>query len=113
MDVIYPRGKYATTPTNLTDTSETTVYTCNAIAAFVTQIWCADDAGAARTITVQATLQSTQYMLVSGAAIPANDALELPFKPLVLVNGDTIEATASAGGVHVMVNCIEETERSH
>lgn len=115
MAAVIPGGKYDTAPTVLSDTSETTCLTVpkGSLSYYITQIWVAADDGAARTITLTATINGTAYTLVSTAAVSANTPLDYEFMPLVLhynkasATGDTIKATASAGGVHVLISYID------
>lgn len=100
-------GNWETTFAILTGAANDVVYTVPAAypAILVTQIRCTDDGGAARTIEVIASKSGTSYTLASpGTIIPANDALDLQFNPLVLKQADIIKATGSAAGIHVQVS---------
>jgi len=111
MATVFPQGNYRTVGFSLPDTNENTIYTCNVHSALITHLWCADDAGAARTVTVKTVLDSTTYVLVSAAAIATNTPLEYEFKPLALANGDTVTLTGSAAGIEGFLSLIEVTGR--
>ena len=105
MAAVIPTGNYVTTAFNLADTNKTTVYTVpTGFFAYVTQIWAADDAGAARTLTIEAGLGGTDYMLGYQVAIAINVPLDWEFKPLQMTATDTIKMTASAAGIHGFVS---------
>lgn len=115
MASLFPSGNYRSFPVNISDTSDTTIYTCPtyAVCAFIVWIAYADDGGAARTVTttlVDATGPTT-YTIGYQEAIAANTPLT---KELYLVLGpqDTIKVTASAGGVHTIVTAIEVARQS-
>ena len=115
MASVIPGGRYETVLTVLSDTSETTCLTVldGSLSYYVTEIRAADDGGEARTVTLVATINGTAYTLVFQGAIATNAPLEYEFKPLVLKynkassTGDTIKATASAGGVHVLITYLD------
>ena len=103
-------GYYISEPTIIADGTETTCYTVpTGKWAYITQIWAADDGGAARTITIIARKGGTDYTLGFQVAIAANTALIHAPDPLVLAAADSIKCTVSAGGVHVMISGIEES----
>ena len=112
MATVFPDAYYFSTPTILSDTAETTVYTCNNEWAFLTALWAADDGGSARTLTAVARIGGTDYTLFVAKAISANAELSIEFKPLVLKSGESIKCTASAGGVHVIVSGTEGAGRN-
>lgn len=104
---VHPGGNYDMQPFVLADTSETTVLSGNDAypdGLLLTEIWLADDAGEARTVTVKLSRAGTEITLVYQAAIAVNVPLVFPFNGAVLkktsANTDTIKVTASAGGVH-------------
>lgn len=112
---VFPGAKYATTATDLTDTSETVIYAVSdgVVASMVTEIRCADEAGDARTVTLVATINGTDYTIVYQGAIAANTPLVIEPGPIVLLprsgaTNDRIKATASSGTVHCLVTVIEE-----
>lgn len=109
MPTVYADAYHVSTPTNLSTTGETTVYTVPSTrrAAFVQQIWAADTGGAARTLSVVARISGTDYTLCHTQGINDPLPLDLKFEALVLAGGDSIKATASNGSVHVMVNALE------
>lgn len=117
MASVFPGGRYDTVATVLSDTNQTTCLTVPAgsLSYLITEIYCADDGGAARTVTITATINGTEYTIGVALAIAANIGLDLEFKPLVLkynkasAAGDTIKVTASAGGVHVFISYIDNT----
>lgn len=107
MAAVFPTGNYDTAVTNLSTTNETTIFTVPTAyrAVYVIQIIAADTGGSARTITLKATKGGTDYTLVSAAAIAANTPYEFTeLKPLTLLQGESLKATASNGSVHVFVN---------
>lgn len=116
---VFPGAKYATTPADLMDTSETVIYTVpdGPLAVFVTEIRCADEGGTARTVTLVATINGTDYTIVYQGAIAANTPLVIDPGPLVLLprdgaTNDQIKATASNGSVHCLVTVIEEIRQT-
>lgn len=110
MTAIVEEGSRRSFGTALTDTNETTVYTAptGVKASYLTWINVSDDAADARTITLRWTdsSASTTYTLGYQVAIAANAQLRLELD-LVLDAGDTLLATASAAGVHVVVTAKE------
>lgn len=112
MSTTFPEGKYKRFVYNVPDTAENIFYTCPStgfLAAYLVWLNCADDAGAARTITlsVRDSVASTTYVLVSAAAIAANLPYQFTATPLVLAPGDTLRATGSAAGIHIVGTVIE------
>jgi len=108
---LHPDGNYDIEPFILSDTNETTVLSgLDGFRLHLTEIWLADDAGAARTATIKITRAGTEITLVSGAAIPANEPLVYPFNGPVLkktsANTDTVKVTGSAAGIHGYVGFI-------
>jgi hypothetical protein len=94
------------------DTNANAVYTCPpSMTAFVTEIWISDDGAAGRTATITWTddSESATYTLAFQHSIPTNTGLQYNFHRLALDAGDTINVTASATGVHVTVNVIEQS----
>jgi hypothetical protein len=108
---VFPGAYYVSTPTVLSDTNETTCYTCpTGKTAHVQQITAADTAGNARTLTIKATKGGTQYTLTYQEAIAANTPMDKRYAPLVLAAADVIKCTASAATIHVMINVYEYAE---
>lgn len=109
---VFPDANNQTVAFILSDTSETTVLTAlDGFEGFqLTQLWLADDGGAARTVTVKASVAGTEITLVSSGAIAANTPLMYDLTGLVLNktpdNTDTLKVTASAGGVHGFIGYI-------
>lgn len=114
MASLEPSGNYATAFYITVGTSEETAHTVTDSSILIQQISSTDDGGVARTITITATqkVAGTAYTLIYQGAIPANDALDLEFKPLVLSIGGTIKVTTSAAGVHVMVSYVIQNRRT-
>lgn len=110
MTAVVEDGARRSFGTVLADTNETAVYTAptGVTAAFLTWINISDDASDARTVTLRWTdsSASTTYTLGVAIAIAANGQLRLELD-LVLDAGDTLLATASAGGMHVVVTAKE------
>lgn len=110
MTAIVEEGSRRSFGTVLSDTSETVVYTAptGVKASYLTWINVSDDAAAARTITLVWTddSASTSYTIGYQVAIAANEQLRQELD-LVLDAGDTLKATASAGGMHVIVTAKE------
>lgn len=100
-----PGGNYRTTPAILADTNEATIFTApdGAPACSVVNMRFTDDGGSARTVTVVMRRSGTDYVIVYQGAIPANAPLSID-DLFVLNRGDSIKATASAGGVHCFVS---------
>lgn len=104
---VHPDGNYDIEPFVLADTNETTVLSGNEAYAgglLLTEIWLADDAGEARTVTIKLSRAGTEITLVYQAAIATSTPLVFPFNGPILkktsANTDTLKVTASAGGVH-------------
>lgn len=110
MTAIVEDGARRSFGTVLADTNETAVYTCptGVNAAFLTWLNVSDDASDARTLTLRWTdsSASTTYTIGVAIAISANAQLRLELD-LVLDPGDTLLATASAAGMHVVVTAKE------
>lgn len=116
MAAVDPAGNYATTFYITPDTAEHTVYTVPANVrgggVLVTQIRCTDDGGVARTVILIARKGGTDYTLDFNVAIPANAAYNAEFMPLVLLETESIKATSSASGVHIMVSVAQQSRKS-
>lgn len=101
---VRPDANYDVAVFSLTDTNETTVLSgIDGFDRLPTEIWLADDAGEARTVTLKFRRGGTQVVLGSGLAIAANTPLSYPFNGLVLkktdANTDTLTVTGSASGI--------------
>jgi hypothetical protein len=114
MTAIFEEGARRSFGTVLADANEATIYTCptGIQAAYLTWINVSDDAADARTITLKWTDSSAAitYTLGYQIALAANAQLRLELD-LVLDAGDTIKATASAGGVHLALTVKEVAGR--
>lgn len=96
---------------SLSDTSETTVLTAvDGFDRLLTEIWIADDGGAARTVTLQITRGGTQVVLGASLAVAANTPLVYPFNGAILkktsANTDILTLTGSASGIEGYVGYI-------
>jgi len=111
--MIFPGGYYFSSFYSTPDTSANVIYTApsGVTQVNITQIWSADDGGSARTITLEAGIGGTYYVLVYVAAISANAPLIYAPDPLVLSAGDTIRATTDASGVDIMVSGAIDSRR--
>ncbi len=115
MTAVFIQGaNYRSFGTVLSDTNETTVYTCpsGAVAAYVVWINITDTASNARTATIRWTDSSASatYSLNVAKAITAN-TVERADLFLALEPGDTIKVTASAATLHVVVTVHEVAGR--
>jgi hypothetical protein len=114
MTAVIEEGARRSFGTVLTDTNETVVYECpaGATATYLTWLNVSDDAADARTITLRWTDASAAatYTLIFQATIAANAQTRIELD-LVLDAGDTLKATASAAGMHVVVTGKEFVRR--
>ena len=94
---------------DLTDTSNTTLYTCpSATTAVLKSILVNDDSGSGDTITVTLTAGSDVFSLFKVKAVSANTTVELLTSPLVLAESEILKATAAtANRLHVVVSYME------
>lgn len=110
-EVILP---YVSKGTALTNTNETTCYTCPARTwAQVTMIRIADDAGGAGAARVEwfDFSATASFALVHNGAFAVNTALLLTPDRLALDDGDEIRVTG-ASGYHVVISAIENARRT-
>lgn len=109
----FPAANYDTDGFSLTDTSETTVLEAKDgfVGFFPVELWCADDGGTARTVTIKVYLAGTAYTLAYQAAIGTNVALVHNFTGLTLLktatNTDKITITGSAAGIEGYVSYLK------
>lgn len=112
MAAVIPGGKYQSTGTQVTGTAETVILKCpeQKFWFFITSINAADDTGAASTLrlVLYKAQPNLTFTLFHDKVIPANDALNVEFTPILLTKNDELRATTTAG-VHVVVNYISET----
>lgn len=109
----FPAANYDTAGFSLTDTSETTILTADDgfTGFFPVELWCADDAGEARTVTIRAYIAGTAYTLAYQAAIAVNAPLVYNFTGLTLQktpsHTDKITVTGSAAGIEGYISYLK------
>ena len=94
---------------DLTDTSNTTLYTCpSATTAVLKSILVSDDSGSGDTITVTLTAGSDVFSLFKVKAVSANTTVELLTAPLVVEESEVLKVTAAtANRLHVTASFLE------
>ena len=105
-------NKYVNAKKDLTDTSETTLYTAPALTtAIVKSILVSEDSGNADTITVTITDAESSpatFSLFKTKSISANATAELLTAPLVVETGEILKVTAAtANRLHVVASILE------
>jgi len=105
-------NKYVNAKKDLTDTSETTLYTAPALTtAIVKSILVSEDSGNADTITVTITDAESSpatFSLFKTKSISANATVELLTAPLVVETGEILKVTAAtANRLHVVASILE------
>lgn len=103
-------NQYKNAKVDLTDTSDTTLYTCpTAKTAIVKSILVSADTIVAGAITVTITdASSNVFSLFSAKAVTANSTLELLTAPLVIEESEILKVQAAAGNtLHVIASLLE------
>jgi len=114
MGAVLQEGSIRAFAVKTTDTNQTTAYTCPTHIAVAIVVWVnvADDAGAARTMTLEWTDSSatTTYALEFTKAIATaagyNAEMYLTLEP-----GDSLSITSSAAGLHLTGAVLEVAKR--
>ena len=106
---------------DLSDTDVTTIYTCpstddstvpptESTTAIVKSILVSEDSNNADTITITVTRDSAVFSVYKDKAVTAKQTLELLTNPLVLNEGDIVQAeAATANRLHVLLSVMEIT----
>lgn len=103
-------NQYKNAKADLTDTSDTTLYTCPAAkTAIVKSILVSADTVVAGAITVTVTdASSNVFSLFSAEAVTANSTLELLTAPLVIEESEVLKVQAATGNtLHVVASLLE------
>ena len=109
---------YTNSKVDLTNTSETVVYTSpaagtstTATTSIIKSILVSEDSGNADSITLTLTdTSSNVFSLFKTKAISANATEELLTHPLVITEGEVIKATAASGNrLHIVFSVLQIT----